>query len=237
MHNTIGESMALVDALIPMIEPLAGVEVGIAPAYTALASVAKRIVGTKLRLSSQNVYFEPQGAYTGELSAAMLVDAGCQYVIVGHSERRSLFGEDNALVGRKTLAALQAGLTPIVCIGETLSQRDSGQTWDVLKAQLHGVAASLQQDDWPKLVLAYEPVWAIGTGRNATPEQAQAVHAQVRAWLRQLAPAAAQSIRILYGGSVKADNAASLLAQSDIDGALVGGASLKANDFLHIILS
>ncbi len=237
MHSSRHDARELVTAV------QAGLPVGLAhqvvfaPPSVWLTEVAALLTHTQVALSAQNLSEHTHGAYTGELSAAMLKEAGCRYVIVGHSERRSLFGEDNALVGRKTLAAVQAGMTPISCIGETLSQRESGQTWDVLKAQLQGIAASLQQGDWAKLVLAYEPVWAIGTGRNATPEQAQEVHAQVRQWLRQQAPAAAEQVQILYGGSVKPDNAASLMAQPDIDGALVGGASLKANDFLHIILS
>jgi len=213
------------------------VDVVFAPPAPWLTDVAALLKHPRVALAGQNLSEHAQGAYTGEVSAVMLADAGCRYVIVGHSERRSLYGEDNALVGRKTLAALQAGLTPIVCIGETLSQRESGQTWAVLQSQLAGVATSLAPDDWTKLVLAYEPVWAIGTGRNATPEQAQEVHALVRGWLRQHAAGAADDMRILYGGSVKADNAASLMAQPDIDGALVGGASLKADDFVTIILS
>ncbi len=237
MHSSRQGARELVSAVMAGLPASLAAEVVFAPPSLWLTEVSALLVRPDVALAAQNVSEFAQGAYTGELSAAMVADAGCRYVIVGHSERRSLFGEDNALVGRKTLAVLQAGLTPIVCLGETLSQRESGQTWDVLKAQLHGVAVSLNQGDWQKLVLAYEPVWAIGTGRNATPEQAQAVHGQLRQWLAQHAPAAADGCRILYGGSVKADNAASLLVQPDIDGALVGGASLKADDFLNIILS
>jgi triosephosphate isomerase len=237
MHSSRQSARELVTAVQAGLPADLPHQVVFAPPALWLTEVATLLSHPQVALAAQNVSEHLQGAYTGELAAPMLKEAGCSYVIVGHSERRSLYGEDNALVGRKTLTALQVGLTPISCIGETLSQRESGQTWDVLKAQLQGIAASLQPSDWAKLVLAYEPVWAIGTGRNATPEQAQEVHAQVRSWLRQQAPAAADTVQILYGGSVKPENATSLLSQTDIDGALVGGASLKANDFLNIILS
>jgi triosephosphate isomerase len=175
------------------------------------------------------------GAFTGEVAPPMLVDLGCQYVILGHSERRTLFGETDAIVNAKTKAALAAGLTPIVCVGETLEEREAGRTAYVVTTQVRGSLAGLSPADLEKVVIAYEPVWAIGTGKVATPEQAQEVHALIRGLLGSLAsPAVAAVVRIQYGGSVKPDNAADLAAQPDIDGALVGGASLKADDFLGI---
>ena len=197
---------------------------------TALAA-AKSDVG----LGGQNAHDKPSGAFTGELAPGMLVDVGCRYVILGHSERRTLFGETDAAVNAKTKAALAAGLTPIVCVGETLAEREAGRTAAVVAAQVQGSLAGLSAADLEKVVVAYEPVWAIGTGKVATPEQAQEVHALVRGLLAGLAsPAVAARVRIQYGGSVKPDNAADLAAQPDIDGALVGGASLKADDFLGI---
>ena len=209
------------------------VDVVVCPTYTALGVVQPLLTGSRIALGAQDLSWEAQGAFTGEISAKMLVDTGCKYVIIGHSERRTLFGETDDHVKRKLAAALQAGLTPIVCIGETLAQRDGGQTFDVLARQLEGGLAGL--NDAAKIVLAYEPVWAIGTGRNATPEQAQEAHAFIRGWLSKRFGAAAGSIRVQYGGSVTAANASSLLQQPDVDGALVGGASLKADGFAAIV--
>jgi triosephosphate isomerase len=197
---------------------------------TALAA-AKSDVG----LGAQNVHEKSNGAFTGEVSPPMLVDLCCRYVILGHSERRTLFGETDALVNAKTKAALAAGLTPIVCVGETLTEREAGRTAAVVTTQVQGSLAGLSAPDLEKIVVAYEPVWAIGTGKVATPAQAQEVHALIRSLLAGLAsPAVAAKVRIQYGGSVKPDNAADLASQPDIDGALVGGASLKADDFLGI---
>jgi triosephosphate isomerase len=197
---------------------------------TALAA-AKSDVG----LGAQNVHEKSNGAFTGEVSPPMLVDLCCRYVILGHSERRTLFGETDALVNAKTKAALAAGLTPIVCVGETLVEREAGRTAAVVTTQVQGSLAGLSAADLEKIVVAYEPVWAIGTGKVATPAQAQEVHALIRSLLAGLAsPAVAAKVRIQYGGSVKPDNAADLASQPDIDGALVGGASLKADDFLGI---
>jgi triosephosphate isomerase len=197
---------------------------------TALAA-AKSDVG----LGAQNVHEKSSGAFTGEVSPPMLVDLCCRYVILGHSERRTLFGETDALVNAKTKAALAAGLTPIVCVGETLEEREAGRTAAVVTSQIQGSLAGLSAADLETIVVAYEPVWAIGTGKVATPAQAQEVHALIRSLLAGLAsPAVAAKVRIQYGGSVKPDNAADLAAQPDIDGALVGGASLKADDFLGI---
>ena len=197
---------------------------------TALAA-AKSDVG----LGGQNMHDKANGAFTGEVAPAMLIDLGCRYVILGHSERRTLFGETDGTVNAKTKAALAAGLTPIVCVGETLEEREGSRTEAVVTTQVKGSLAGLSPAELEKVVVAYEPVWAIGTGKVATPQQAQEVHALIRSLLGQLAsPAVAAKVRIQYGGSVKPDNAADLAAQPDIDGALVGGASLKADDFLGI---
>jgi triosephosphate isomerase len=191
--------------------------------------------GGPIAWGAQDVSAYPGGAYTGEVCAKMLSDFACRYVIVGHSERRAYHGESSELVARKAEAALKEGLTPIVCVGETLEQREAGQTFDVVGAQLDAVLELLPADAVGRIVVAYEPVWAIGTGRNATPEMAQEVHAQLRAQLRARAGSAADGVAILYGGSMKPENARELLAQPDIDGGLIGGAALKAQDFLAII--
>ncbi|MEH6434015.1 triose-phosphate isomerase [Massilia sp. DD77] len=191
--------------------------------------------GSKLAWGAQDVSTQPGGAFTGEVAASMLLDFRCRYVIVGHSERRAYHGESNALVARKAQAALNAGLTPIVCVGETLGEREAGETNAVVGAQLDAVLELLGKDAIANIVVAYEPVWAIGTGKTATPAMAQEVHAQLRTQLRACNAAAAESIAILYGGSMKPDNAADLMAQADIDGGLIGGAALKAEDFLAII--
>jgi triosephosphate isomerase len=233
MHRNTSETVALVRELRAKLNESSSVEVGIAPPFTALGAAGQALVGSFIRLSGQNCHFEKQGAFTGEVSAAMLKDVGCDTVILGHSERRQFFGETDAVVNKRARAALDEGLTPIVCVGETLQEREAGQTEDVVKRQL---AAVIQQVGHciTEIVVAYEPVWAIGTGRTASPEQAQAVHALLRAQLNA-ATANAQGIHLLYGGSMNASNAASLLAQPDIDGGLVGGASLKPTDFLAIV--
>jgi triosephosphate isomerase len=196
--------------------------------------MCREIEGTAIKLGAQNVHFEPQGAYTGEVSAPMLVDAGCNYVIIGHSERRQHFGEPNDLLAKKVRAAMSAGLKVIYCVGETLEQREAGQTQDVAAQQLEQVIGS--DLDPAKLTVAYEPVWAIGTGRTATPGQAQEVHAFIRGWLgRTFGGGVADGLIIQYGGSVKPGNAAELMACPDVDGALVGGACLVAEDFAAII--
>ena len=193
------------------------------------------LAGTPLAWGAQDVSEHAAGAYTGEASAAMLADFACRYVIVGHSERRAYHGESNELVARKALAALGAGLTPIVCVGETLAQREAGQTAAVVGAQLAAVLDTLDAAQAKNIVLAYEPVWAIGTGKTATPDMAQEVHARLRAQLKEGIGNAAEEINILYGGSMKPDNAADLMARPDIDGGLIGGAALKAADFLAIV--
>lgn len=205
------------------------------PPAVYLDAVAAAVASSPVALGGQNVHEKATGAFTGEVAPPMLVDLGCRYVIVGHSERRTLFGETDAIVNGKAKAALAAGLTPIVCVGETLEEREAGRTGDVVAGQVRGSLAGLPPADVAGLVIAYEPVWAIGTGKVATPEQAQEVHALIRRVVGELTSGdVAGRVRIQYGGSVKPDNAADLAAQADIDGALVGGASLKADDFLGI---
>lgn len=236
MHMTTGEAVAFARELRGKLNEFAGVEVGIAPPFTALATVRQALVGSHVRLAGQNCHWETKGAFTGEISAAMLSDVGCDSVIVGHSERRQLFGETDDGVNKRTKAALGGQLTPIVCVGETLDEREGGRMFDVLQRQVRGALAGFSSAEVEKVVLAYEPVWAIGTGKVATPAQVQEVHAAIRVWLTEMAgKATADRVRIQYGGSVKPDNAAELLALPDVDGALVGGASLKADDFARIV--
>jgi triosephosphate isomerase len=212
------------------------VDVVIAPPFTALATVAAVLKGSAVGLAGQNMHSEAEGAFTGEVSPAMLRDAGCTHVILGHSERRQLFGETDEGVAKKAQAAFAHGLTPIVCVGETLAERESSRTMEVVERQTERALRGLTADQAAVLLVAYEPVWAIGTGRTATPEQAQEVHAFIRKHVAGShgAPAAA-ALRILYGGSVKPDNIGALMAQADVDGALVGGASLEAFGFLKIV--
>ena len=223
MHGSRAANRALLDAILKGL--VKGVECAVCVPYPYLGEVAEQLAGTGLAWGAQNVSEHPQGAYTGEVSAAMLKEFRCRYVIVGHSERRQLYGETDAQVAAKFAAAKQAGLTPIVCVGETLGERDADKTEDVVARQLQAV---LSKGDFSGAVLAYEPVWAIGTGRNATPQQAQDVHAFLRKRL-------SGDTRILYGGSVKPENAAGLFAMPDIDGGLIGGASLVPKDFLAIV--
>lgn len=236
MNLTKAESVALAKAIAEKVGTTSAVEVAVCPPSVYLDAVAGALKGSAVGLGAQNVYHEANGAFTGELSASMLLDVGCKYVVLGHSERRHILGETNQDVNRKVYAAMAAGLTPIVCVGETLAERESGKTSDVVQEQLSGSLAGLNAEQAAKIVIAYEPVWAIGTGKVATPAQAEEVHADLRRMLtnRYNAPLASQ-VRIQYGGSVKPDNAAELLAQPNIDGALVGGASLKADSFLGIL--
>jgi triosephosphate isomerase len=212
--------------------------VAVCPPFPYLELVGQAIADSRVRLGAQNVYPESSGAYTGEVSGPMLVDLGCRYCIVGHSERRHILNETDAMIRRKVKAALTAGLTPIVCIGELLRERDNGETNDVVAAQVLSAIAGLNEAEAARLVFAYEPVWAIGTGRNATPEQAEEVHCHIRKILAGRYNASlADTTVIQYGGSVKAANAESLLAQPNVDGALVGGASLQADEFLGIVVA
>jgi triosephosphate isomerase len=236
LHKTVAESLELATAIKNSVGPLRDVEVAIAPVFTALHAVGKKLEGSPVALCAQDCFWEEQGAWTGEVSAKLLADVGCRYVIVGHSERRQHFGETDGAVNLKAKAVLKSRLRPIVCVGETLAEREAGETFGRIGAQLEGSLAGLTADDMRETVIAYEPVWAIGTGRVATTQQAQEVHAFIRGRLQErFGNAVAEAVRIQYGGSVKADNAAGLLGQPDIDGALVGGASLKADDFLKIV--
>jgi triosephosphate isomerase (TIM) len=214
----------------------ADVDVLVAPPFTALHAVAAALAGSAVAVGAQDMYWENEGAFTGAVSPIMVKDAGCSHVILGHSERRQIFGETDDGVARKAEAAFRHGLTPIVCVGETLAERESGRTMEVTQRQTERALRGLTGDQVARLVVAYEPVWAIGTGRTATPDQAQEVHAYLRRLVdRSHGEAAAKALRILYGGSVKPDNIGSLMAQADIDGALVGGASLAAASFLKIV--
>ncbi len=234
LHKNVADSVALAKGVAEGTAGLANIEVGIAPVFTNIHPVRQALGDTHLRVGAQNCWHEPQGAWTGELSPPFLKDVGCDFIIVGHSERRQHFGETDEGVNRKTKAVFEVGLTPIVCVGETLEQREAGKTLDVVGTQVRGALSGLDAAQIGTLVLAYEPVWAIGTGKTATTEQAQEVHADIRTLLRELAGDEADRVRIQYGGSVKPGNAAALLSQPDIDGALVGGASLKVDDFVAI---
>ncbi len=235
MHKTVGEALALVRELRDGLGAGDAVEVAVAPPFTALHAVAGALAGSPLALAAQDVHWEAQGAFTGEVSAPMLADVGCRHGIVGHSERRQLFGETDEGVRRKVGALLAANVLPIVCVGETLAERDERRTLEVVDRQVRGALAGIPASALAALTVAYEPVWAIGTGKTATAAQAQEVHAAIRKILRELGGGAADAIRIQYGGSVKPENAAELMSQPDVDGALVGGASLKAKDFLAIV--
>jgi triosephosphate isomerase (TIM) len=236
MHGARSEAGALAGALAATVGHVRGREVLVAPPFTALEPVRETIAGTEIRLAGQNVHWEPKGAYTGEIAVAMLREAGCTYVIVGHSERRQYFGETNETVNKRLHACLAGGLVPIVCVGETLAEREAEATTAVIARQIESAFVGVRSDQIATCVIAYEPVWAIGTGRTATPGQAQEVHHAIRRQLIGLGSATtADRVRILYGGSVKPDNIDSLMAEPDIDGALVGGASLDAAAFARIV--
>ena len=213
-----------------------GVDMAVCPPFVYLDAVANAVAGSKVAVGAQNGYHEPEGAFTGETSMGMLLDIGCKYVILGHSERRHILGETDAEINKKVLAAFETGLLPIVCVGETLDEREADKTLEVVRTQFTGSLAGLSDDQMKKTVIAYEPVWAIGTGKVATPDQAEEVHAALRQILEECYNSdVAEAVIIQYGGSVKPDNAAELLAQPNIDGALVGGASLKVDSFMGII--
>jgi triosephosphate isomerase len=236
MHGTIAESVQLAKAVVDAVRAVAGRQVLVAPSFPSLGPVADCLQGSRVLLAGQNLYWEDKGAFTGEVSGPMLTAAGCTHVIVGHSERRQLFGDSDEWVARKVSAALRNRLTPIMCVGETLREREASETWAVIDRQVRAGLYGLDAGSIARVIVAYEPVWAIGTGKVATPEQAQEVHASIRALLDELAgPAVAAGIRILYGGSVKPDNVDALMRQPDLDGALVGGASLNAADFTRIV--
>jgi triosephosphate isomerase len=236
MNKTVAESVALVQELAKELGQAAGkVQVAVAPPFTAIQAVARALQGTAIEVSGQDLFWEAQGAFTGEVSAGMLAEAGCRHGIVGHSERRQYFGETDETVRKKAAALLRAGLAPIVCVGEMLAEREAGRTLDVVDRQVRQGLAGFSAQELARITIAYEPVWAIGTGKTATTAQAQEVHAAIRKILRDLGGAVADGMRIQYGGSVKPDNARELMSQPDVDGALVGGASLKAPDFLAIV--
>jgi triosephosphate isomerase len=238
LHKTIAEATALVTELKNQLAAVKGVDVGVAPVFTAVPAVAKRLEGSSIAVAGQDCFWEEKGAWTGAVSPGLLADAGATWVIIGHSERRQHFGETDDSVAKKVKAALVAGLGVIACVGETDAQRDAGSTFAVIDQQLSGALAHVAAAQADRVVIAYEPVWAIGTGRTATPAQAQEVHAHIRTRLREkLGNGAADGLRIQYGGSVKPANAESLMSQPDIDGALVGGASLEAADFVAIVKS
>ncbi len=236
MHKTGEEAAQTVKQLKTLIAGASGVEVMIAPPFTALTLVAAELAGSGIALGAQNMHWESQGAYTGEIAPDMLTAAGCRYVIIGHSERRQLFGETDASVNRKIRAAVAAQLHPVFCIGETEAQRDAGQTFSVLDKQVKNGLEGLFSQDLRSLVVAYEPVWAIGTGKTATTEQAQEVHAHIRRLIAEILDSDfGRDLRILYGGSVKPSNVKALMAMPDIDGALVGGASLEPETFSQLV--
>ena len=234
MNGTASHAWRLVDEMTAAASSLNALDVVICPPFILIPQVVKQIEGTEFAAGGQNLEIHAEGAYTGEISGSMLVDHGCSFVIVGHSERRSLYGESDALVAEKTVTAHACGLRPIVCVGETLEDRENGRTASVIERQVSAVIERASMGVFPAGIVAYEPVWAIGTGQTATPQQAQEVHALIRGLLRQEDSDVASQTRILYGGSVKPDNAPELFAEKDIDGGLIGGASLKAADFLAI---
>jgi triosephosphate isomerase (TIM) len=236
MHGTIPEARALATGIRDGLKRPRGVEVAVCPPFTALAAVSEILNGTPIALGAQTCHHEPSGAHTGEISPPMLLDLGCRFVLAGHSERRREAGENDGQINRKVIAAAAHGLTPVLCVGETADERRQGLTFTTVEGQLRAGLAGIEAAALGKVVLAYEPVWAIGTGVNASPAQAAEVHGYIRGLLSELASKEiAQAVRILYGGSVKADNVDALAAEADIDGALVGGASLVAQGFIAIV--
>jgi triosephosphate isomerase (TIM) len=237
MYKTQAETRAFFAAFNPLVAGVTDCDIVIASPFTDIPAAVEATKGTRIGISAQNVYWEKEGAFTGEISPGMLVEAGCRYAIVGHSERRQFFGETNETVQKKTKAALAAGLTPIVCVGEMLADREAGNTEKVIESQFKGSVGALTGEEFSRILIAYEPVWAIGTGRTATPEIAAAVHKFVRQCLAaQFSVSHASGLGILYGGSVKPDNIQGLMAQEELDGALVGGASLDAKSFASIVI-
>lgn len=236
MYKTIPEALELVNGLKNNLAGVTDREILVCPTFVSLYPVSQAVKDSNIKLGAQNLHWESKGAFTGEIAPGMLVDAGCKYAIVGHSERRQYFGETDDTVNKKTLAAFKAGMTPIVCVGETLEEREKGVTFTVIERQVRNGMAGLNPEQAKTVVIAYEPVWAIGTGKTATPAQAQEVHAFIRKLYAQTyGEDAASSIRILYGGSVKPDNVSELMKQEDIDGGLVGGASLDIESFTKLV--
>lgn len=236
LHNTIGQATELASALKKTIGEITNVEVVLAPVFTSLAAVTSVCAGTTLRIAAQNCHCADSGAYTGEVSAPLLKDAGCSHVILGHSERRHYFGETDHFINAKCHAVIKAGLTAIICVGESLEERENGELFDVISRQVSAVLDQINATHMAQVVIAYEPIWAIGTGKTASSDQAAEVHSFIRGLLCGLyGQTNADSVRIIYGGSVKPDNISELMAEADIDGALVGGASLSATDFAAIV--
>jgi triosephosphate isomerase len=235
LHKTVAEALDLVAALKSGLAGVQDIDIVVAPTFTVLGAVAESLTESNIQLAAQNCYPADTGAFTGEVSPLLLRDIGCRYVIVGHSERRSLFGETDEFINRKVLAVLAGGLRPILCVGETLEERNENRTYEILDGQIRRGLADIDPDHLARMTIAYEPVWAIGTGQTASEEQAQEAHLFIRDLVAKLFTSkAAANLRILYGGSVKPDNVDGLMAMPDIDGALVGGASLKAADFIRI---
>jgi triosephosphate isomerase (TIM) len=236
MYKTVAQTVQFFDEFKPLVRGASHCEIVICPTFPALAAAVETAAGSNVQIGAQNLHWENEGAFTGEVSGPMIAAAGCSHVLVGHSERRQFFGETDSTVNQRLFAALKAGLTPIVCVGETLDQRDGGKTEAVLMQQLEGGLAALTQGDFSRIIIAYEPVWAIGTGRVATPETAAEAHAVIRdKTAQQFGSESAQGLRILYGGSVKPDNVGGLMVRPEIDGALVGGASLKPDSFAALV--
>lgn len=236
MNKTVSEATDLVRQLKALVADIGDIEIVVAPTFTALYAVSREIEGSNIELAAQDVFWETSGAYTGEISPTMLRDVGCGYVIIGHSERRQYFGETNESVHKKIRASLTVGLHPILCVGEDLQERESGKTFDVVKIQVLQCLEGFSREEMDEITIAYEPIWAIGTGKTATPQQAEEVHAFIRKQLGSIThPSVSQAMRIQYGGSVNPDNIGDLMAQPNIDGALVGGASLTADSFSRIV--
>ena len=236
LFKTVVETEDFISAVVPLVEQCGDVDIVVAPVFTVLAPASRALVGTRLKVAAQDCFWEDEGAFTGEIAPRMLRDVGCTHVIIGHSERRQYFGETDETVRKKTAAALSEGLVTLVCVGETLEERETGATEQIVGRQVRAALYGLQPEQLVNVVIAYEPVWAIGTGKTASDEQAQAVHAYIRQVLSDMFnQATANSIRILYGGSVKPENIKGLMSQPDIDGALVGGASLKPESFARIV--
>ncbi len=236
LHKTLEEALELLNEIKLGTESIRDVDIAVAPVFTALSVARAALAGSRVALAAQNCYPENKGAFTGEVSPALLKDIGCRYIIVGHSERRQLFGENSAFINRKVKAVLQEGLEVILCVGETLGERQADTTFDILTSQIKEGLKDVSVAIMKQVVIAYEPVWAIGTGKTATPEQAEEVHAFIRNLLADMFNAdVAQGTRILYGGSVKPDNVENLMSKPNLDGALVGGASLKSEDFIRIV--
>ncbi len=236
MNKTTAEARDLAAKLVPLVSQVTDRDIVLAPPFTALSAVADAIKGTSIALSAQNLFWEDKGAFTGEISTEMLLDLGCKYVIIGHSERRQYFGETDETVNKKVRQALRKGLLPIVCVGELLSEREAGKANEVIERQVTGALKGVTAAEMQKVIIAYEPVWAIGTGKTATPGQANEIHAYIRQRVKSLYSAeVAEALRIQYGGSVTPENVSALMAMPDIDGALVGGASLKPESFAALV--